>query len=720
MALVDELRVLSELELAELFVRRPELADPAPASFDDLAIRAGAPYSITGCLAQVKLPLHQVIEGLAYLGEPSSARDIANLAGEPSDLEKLLALLDEGRRLGLMFRAVTDPERPEASLWSLPPAVARQVSAPFGLRQPLARVLERYSVPDLKSIIANLGLSEKALPKQLLIALIVEEHSNSQKLKQLIDRLPPDAESFLSHVVDAGGIIGLETHPYAREQFPEGLRWLFGLGLLVPLDWETVILPREVVIALRGGTPLKRFTLTAPEPQHLKGSGLASRRAGVVEMSPPTLLEMMSAICHTTEREKIRPLRTDGMGVKDVRNFAKQLGTDEATAARLIELCSACQLILSDLRTDRIAPTPAFDEWNDLASAERWLTVVRDWAAYRTSLSRVVDSETRIAPLSGVFHVDDNAVWRRGLVVRALLSGPENEALDPRGITANVNWKAPGRWVDVADPQSAVDAVLEEAALLGLLRGGVLTDYARAALAPDATTDSISEAMASVFPPTITTFTVQGDLTALAPSELQPSVRAELGVLADIESRGAASLYRFSEASLRRAFDLGRSRDDLVAFLQEHAVPSVPQPLLYLIDDVARRYGRVVVGSMHTYVRVSDEALLVEIVRAKKTSKLGLRQIAPTVAITMVAAAKLMKGLRDAGFLPVEEGTDGVLISGPVTGLRADTRLSWGNRRRDQSEAIWRAALTDSSLAPSLDGFGPKIVSAVQRLRSTA
>ncbi len=720
MALVDELRALSELELAELFFRRPELADPVPPSFDDLAVRASAPYSITGCLAQIKLPLHQILEGLAYLGEPSSARNIANLAGEPSDLEPLLALLDEGRRLGLLFRVVVDPRAPEGTLWSLTPALARQMSAPFGLRQPLARVLERYSVPDLRSIVGNLGLGEKTLPKQMLIGLIVEEHSNSEKLKQLIDRLPPDAEAYLAHVVDAGGIVGLETHPYAREQFPDGLRWLFGLGLLVPLDWETVILPREVTIALRGGTPLKRFTLTAPEPQRLQGLGLATRRAGMVELSPPAVLEAMSTICHTTERETITPLRTDGMSVKDVRNFAKQLGTDEPTAARLIELCGVCQLILSDVRTDRITPTPTFDEWNDLPPIQRWLSVVRDWAAYRTSLSRVVNGETRVAPLSPVYHVDDNAVWRRGLVMRALLSGPSEEALEPKGITANVYWKAPGRWVDTPNPQEAVDAVLEEAALLGLLRAGALTAYARDALAFEPSVATFTEAMASVFPPTITTFTVQADLTALAPSELQPTIRAELAGCAEIESRGAASLYRFSEASLRRAFDLGRSREDIVSFLQEHAVPSVPQPLLYLIDDVARRYGQIVVGTMHTYVRASEEVLLAEIVRAKKTSKLGLRQIAPTVAVSMLPASKLMKGLREAGFLPVEEGTDGVTVVGPITAVRADTRLSWGNRRRDQSESIWQAALSDSSTAPSLGGFGPKIVSAVQRLRAAA
>ena len=182
MALVDELRTLSELELAELFFRRPELADPPPASFDDLAIRAGAPYSIIGCLAQVKLPLHQIISALAYLGEPSSARNIADLAGEPTDLASIVTVLDEGRRLGLLFRVAVNANDAASTLWSLTPSLARQTSTPFGLRQPLARVLDRYSVPDLRSIVANLGLDDKPRPKQMLIGLIVEEHSNPERL----------------------------------------------------------------------------------------------------------------------------------------------------------------------------------------------------------------------------------------------------------------------------------------------------------------------------------------------------------------------------------------------------------------------------------------------------------------------------------------------------------------------------------------------------------
>ena len=45
-----------------------------------------------------------------------------------------------------------------------------------------------------------------------------------------------------------------------------------------------------------------------------------------------------------------------------------------------------------------------------------------------------------------------------------------------------------------------------------------------------------------------------------------------LGVLADVESKGGATVYRFTPESVRRALDAGRSASDLHAFL-DRALP---------------------------------------------------------------------------------------------------------------------------------------------------
>jgi len=79
----------------------------------------------------------------------------------------------------------------------------------------------------------------------------------------------------------------------------------------------------------------------------------------------------------------------------------------------------------------------------------------------------------------------------------------------------------------------------------------------------------------------------QADLTAMVPDELPPADRAELELVANLVSTGAATVYRFSEASLRRATDAGRSAEQIAAYLAERATRGVPQPLDYLIRDRA-------------------------------------------------------------------------------------------------------------------------------------
>ena len=94
------------------------------------------------------------------------------------------------------------------------------------------------------------------------------------------------------------------------------------------------------------------------------------------------------------------------------------------------------------------------------------------------------------------------------------------------------------------------------------------------------------------------------------------AIRTELDLLGDVESKGAATVYRISEGSVRRAFDAGRTAEDILAFLARHATRGVPQPLTYLVTDIGRRFGNVRVGSAISYLRSDDPALLAEVLQA--------------------------------------------------------------------------------------------------------
>ena len=132
---------------------------------------------------------------------------------------------------------------------------------------------------------------------------------------------------------------------------------------------------------------------------------------------------------------------------------------------------------------------------------------------------------------------------------------------------------------------------------------------------------------------------IQADLTAVAPGPLLPHIARELGLLADVESAGAATVYRFSEASLRRAFDAGRTAVELHQLIERLARGTVPQGLTYLIDDIARRHGRLRAGSAGGYLRSEDPALLAEVVANRRTASAGLVLVAPTVAVSPLEPA---------------------------------------------------------------------------------
>ncbi|MFE1749516.1 helicase-associated domain-containing protein [Streptomyces anandii] len=170
--------------------------------------------------------------------------------------------------------------------------------------------------------------------------------------------------------------------------------------------------------------------------------------------------------------------------------------------------------------------------------------------------------------------------------------------------------------------------------------------------------------LAPLLPEPLDHVLLQADLTAVAPGPLRRPLADTLGVLADVESKGGATVYRFTPGSVRRALDAGRTASDLHAFLATHSRTPVPQPLAYLIDDVARRHGHLRVGAASAYVRCDDDALLNEILADKRSAGLRLRRLAPTVLATQADPATLLEGLRAMGYAPAAESAEGdVLIA---------------------------------------------------------
>lgn len=319
-------------------------------------------------------------------------------------------------------------------------------------------------------------------------------------------------------------------------------------------------------------------------------------------------------------------------------------------------------------------------------------------------------------------------------------------------LRALLAWRAPRRTGTFLDRM--IESTVADAELLGLTGRGSpstvgrvvieqleaeLADPARTPLAPGrpaaGATDlcaRLADALGPLLPEPVEELLLQADLTAVAPGPLVPRVAARLARMADVESTGAATVYRFTEDSLRRAFDSGLTAEDLHDDLARWGRTGIPQGLTYLIDDTARRHGRMRAGPAASYLRCDDTALLAEVVASRGTQALGLRRIAPTIVISSLPVNELLAGLRAAGYAPVAEAPDGrVLLSRPTThrtpararptsGDVADSRLAQARdvlrlvRRGDDSARTLRAARSTDIAGFGLTRSAPLILTMLQ------
>jgi hypothetical protein len=243
--------------------------------------------------------------------------------------------------------------------------------------------------------------------------------------------------------------------------------------------------------------------------------------------------------------------------------------------------------------------------------------------------------------------------------VLSLLESVDGVSPTLASLTEATQWNLPYRRTG-GIPAEHIEWIAREAEWLGITGQGALSTYGKLFLAGDDL-----DVVDADLPKTVDHILIQSDNTAIAPGPLEHEVSQELDLIADIESRGAATVFRFSEASLRRGLDHGRTGEEILAFLKKTSKTPVPQPLEYLIGDISKKHGKLRVGNASSFIRCEDTALITQIIKDKKVEALGLRRIAPEVLICTHDAHDAMNILRAAGYLPAGEDSQGLLLSGP-------------------------------------------------------
>lgn len=694
--LAEDLRAREDGALAALLRARPDLLSPVPNDLTQLATRAGTRASVARALERLDQFTLQVAEALAVGPAPGgTCPGGASGTPGPSDettVRAALAALLPGDEAAQRLPHALAELRARALVWGEEehPRLVRTARELLGSRSPTglgptlaeAAGAARLSPARVQETLAAAGLPGTHDPVSALAALTAL-FTDQDRMAALLAEAPEGAEGVLRRL-EWGPPYGT-----VDAQAPSApVAWLLERALLVPTGPATpeapgnVVLPREVALHLRGGRAHRVLEPLAPPvaaSRTYEAAGVDAAAAGQALAALAAVEELLAL----WETEPPAVLRAGGLGVRDLKRTAVALDVPETTAAFWVELAYAAGLLASDAEADETyAPTPAYDEWLRLAPADRWARLATAWLPATRVAALVGERDAKGRSLSALGPGLDRGlapgVRRRALVLLAGLD--PGAAPDRDSVLERLRWERPlqgNREVHGEPPSDApgeapgdlrgrlAHGALDEAEMLGLTGRYALATHARPLL-EDAAAGQAAKALAPHLPEPLTEVLLQADLTAVAPGPLERELATFLGVLADIESKGGATVYRFTPGSVRRALDAGRTAADLHAFLAAHSRTPVPQPLSYLIDDVARKHGRLRVGAASSYVRCDDDALLTEILADRRAAPLRLRLLAPTLLASAAPPDQLLARLREMGYAPAAESAEGdVLLARP-------------------------------------------------------
>ncbi|MFG1948904.1 helicase-associated domain-containing protein [Nonomuraea sp. NPDC048826] len=657
MEFTEWIRGRTDEQLRALVTARPELITPVPAHLEGLAARASSPSAIARVLDRLDRFTLAVVETLAVRSGPirkTALRELiaaALAAGKPEPA--LTAALDRLRELALVYG-------PDSAL-DLAPGVRKVLDDPAGLGPPADVAFRHHPPEQLDEMADDVAPGTTGSGRERLAAALAEPGP-------LVEGVSAEARAALEQLVwgPPTGRVPNARREVSIASARSPIEQLLARGLLAATGEESVTLPREVGLHLRGGR-VHRDLLALPPA--LEGAARDQKLAD--RTAAGQAFAFVRAVEELCERWSIEPpgvLRTGGLGVRDMKRTASELDLPEWAAALVVEVAYAAGLIAAGGSVDgEWLPTAGYDLWRVRSTADRWVALAAAWLVMDRVPGLVGERDDRDKPLNAL-HPDlrrSSAAGVRAATLGVLASAP-GLAPSHDSVLGRLAWEQPRRRGPLRE--QLTEFALREAEQLGLTGLGALSGHGRAL----AGGEEAAPALAPLLPEPVDHVLLQADLTAVAPGPLTSELNRWMTLAADVESKGGATVYRFSESSIRRALDAGQAAEELLAMLERHSATPMPQALSYLVSDVARRHGRIRVGTASAYIRCDDPALLDQITADRRSAALRLRRLAPTVIASRSSRAVLVDSLRAMGYAPVPESLDGDVIISQLDSRRTE------------------------------------------------
>jgi Helicase conserved C-terminal domain len=679
---------LGDDRLEQLLSRRPDAtAGSAPRNLAQLAQRLAHPQLVAAILDAAPTPLRQVSEALLFLGEPrteAGLRELLENSGPEHDAA-VAGTLDRLYDCAIAWPGMDGGIGLAAGLTQVFPR-------PLGLGPSLRSVVDGMTGDSLRRALPHLDVPRPPARREDAAAALLGRLADPAAVRAIVAAAPGSIAREL-HAIAAETLglegAGLDDSDDPRDddaddddalevlnsnvyqlrygrfaQRNQSMRWAIERGLMNgPTFAPGPFMPTEIAVALSGTTIYAPFT---PYPPPIPATVIDPATVdSAASAAAADFAGQAVAVLDLIARAPLPQLKSGGVGARELTRVAKAAAIDESAARLVIELAAELGLLAMD--AGFLRATEAYSPWRELAPAAAYSTLIETWLTVAFNPTESIDREGRPIRLRHRNGTPHDPPAARDVLLTVLASLPLGRSTTRAEVAPALVWSRPRVGYVPQDATKPYATVWAEAERLGVVAAGALSPIGRAI--DDRNRNQLATLLRAMLPANTDSARFGSDLTVLVSGSPSAKVSGLLDRAADRESRGAGVTWRFSPASVRRALDEGADPVGLLAELEAIAVGELPQPLRYLVNDVARRHGELQVSAALSIIRGEDPALLAQAAADRGLHGLGLRLVAPTVVTSAKPESDTLLALRAAGYLPMPEPRDGSAASAKMSAI---------------------------------------------------